>query len=125
MPGGQAEYLRVPQAQYGPIKVPEGPPDDRFLFLSDVLPTAWQAVEYADVPDGRHVAVLGLGPIGDMARRIALHRGAGTVFGVDLVPERLERGARHGRRRSSTSTTVDDVGRRDPRRAPTAAAPTR
>ena len=52
-PGGQAELLRVPQAQYGPIKVPEGPPDDRFLFLSDVLPTAWQAVQYADDPRRR------------------------------------------------------------------------
>ncbi|HEV7625084.1 MAG TPA: alcohol dehydrogenase catalytic domain-containing protein, partial [Streptomyces sp.] len=52
VPGAQAEYLRVPQAQYGPIKVPEGPPDDRFVYLSDVLPTAWQAVEYADIPAG-------------------------------------------------------------------------
>ena len=52
VPGGQAEFLRVPQAQYGPIKVPEGPPDDRFVYLSDVLPTAWQAVEYANVPRG-------------------------------------------------------------------------
>ena len=54
VPGGQAQLLRVPQAHFGPIKVPDGPPDDRFLFLSDVLPTAWQAVAYADVPgDGR------------------------------------------------------------------------
>src|SRR5215211_7157860 len=60
VPGGQAEFLRVPQAQYGPIKVPEGPSDDRFLYLSDVLPTAWQAVEYAAIPDGGSVAVLGL-----------------------------------------------------------------
>jgi threonine dehydrogenase-like Zn-dependent dehydrogenase len=90
VPGGQAEYLRVPHAHYGPIKVPEGPPDDRFVYLSDVLPTAWQAVEYAAVPDGGSVAVLGLGPIGDMASRIALHRGYRT-FGVDLVPERLAR----------------------------------
>ena len=67
VPGGQAEALRVPQAQYGPIKVPEGPPDDRFVYLSDVLPTAWQAVEYADVPDGGSVAIFGLGPIGEMA----------------------------------------------------------
>ena len=52
VPGGQAELLRVPQAQYGPIKVPEGPPDDRFVYLSDVLPTAWQAVQYAAIPDG-------------------------------------------------------------------------
>ena len=66
VPGGQAELLRVPQAHYGPIKVPEGPPDDRFVYLSDVLPTAWQAVEYADVPDGGSVLVLGLGPIGEM-----------------------------------------------------------
>jgi threonine dehydrogenase-like Zn-dependent dehydrogenase len=70
--------------------VPEGPPDDRFVYLSDVLPTAWQAVEYAGVPDGGSVTVLGLGPIGDMAARIAHHRGY-RVFGVDLVPERLER----------------------------------
>jgi threonine dehydrogenase-like Zn-dependent dehydrogenase len=90
VPGGQAEYVRVPQAQYGPIKVPEGPPDDRFVYLSDVLPTAWQAVEYAGIPGGGTVVVLGLGPIGDMACRIALHRGH-RVLGVDLVPERLQR----------------------------------
>jgi threonine dehydrogenase-like Zn-dependent dehydrogenase len=96
VPGGQAEYLRVPQAHYGPVKVQEGPPDDRFLYLSDVLPTAWQAVEYADVPDGEAVLVLGLGPIGEMCTRIAQHRGAGKVLGVDLVPERLERARSHG-----------------------------
>ncbi|MEV6889749.1 zinc-dependent alcohol dehydrogenase [Kribbella sp. NPDC051137] len=95
VPGGQAEYLRVPQAQYGPIKVPDGPPDDRFVYLSDVLPTAWQAVEYAGIPDGGTVAVLGLGPIGDMACRIALHRGY-RVIGVDLVPERLGRARTYG-----------------------------
>ena len=96
VPGGQAEYLRVPQAQYGPIKVPQGPPDDRFVYLSDVLPTAWQAVEYANVPKGGSVVVLGLGPIGDMSSRIALHRGAGRVIGVDLVPERLQRARSRG-----------------------------
>ena len=96
VPGGQAEYLRVPQAHYGPIKVPEGPPDDRFVYLSDVLPTAWQAVEYADIPPGGSVCVLGLGPIGDMATRLAVHRGAGTVIGVDIVPERIGRAASHG-----------------------------
>src|SRR5829696_7019929 len=88
--GGQAEYLRVPQAQNTTIKVPEGPPDERFVYLSDVLPTAWQAVEYAGVPDGGTLVVLGLGPIGDMASRIGLHKGY-RVIGVDLVPERLER----------------------------------
>jgi threonine dehydrogenase-like Zn-dependent dehydrogenase len=96
VPGGQAEYLRVPQAQYGPIKVPEGPPDDRFLFLSDVLPTAWQAVKYALIPEGGSVAVFGLGPIGEMSCRIAQHLGAGQVIGLDLVPERLARSAAHG-----------------------------
>ena len=95
VPGGQAEFLRVPQAQYTHIKVPEGPPDERFVYLSDVLPTAWQAVEYAGIPDGGSVAVLGLGPIGDMATRIALHRGH-RVLAVDLVPERLERAGSRG-----------------------------
>jgi threonine dehydrogenase-like Zn-dependent dehydrogenase len=95
VPGGQAEYLRVPMAHFGPIKVPEGPPDDRFLYLSDVLPTAWQAVEYADVPEGGSVTVFGLGPIGQMSARIAAHRGA-RVIAVDLVPERLEMAGRNG-----------------------------
>src|ERR1700712_2154398 len=89
VPGGQAEFLRVPHADYGPIVVPEGPADDRFVYMSDVLPTAWQAVEYAAVPEGGTVAVYGLGPIGQMCCRVALHRGASRVFGIDLVPERL------------------------------------
>jgi threonine dehydrogenase-like Zn-dependent dehydrogenase len=89
VPGGQAEYLRVPQAHFGPIKVPDGFSDERFLYLSDVVPTAWQAVAYADVEKGGTLAVLGLGPIGMMACRIALHLGVDRVIGVDLVPERL------------------------------------
>jgi len=96
VPGGQAEYLRVPQAQFGPIPVPEDHADQRFLYLSDILPTAWQGVEYADVPDGGTLAVLGLGPVGQFAARIGLHRGAGRVIGVDLVPERLALAAAHG-----------------------------
>jgi threonine dehydrogenase-like Zn-dependent dehydrogenase len=95
VPGGQAEFLRVPQAQNTTIKVPHGPPDERFVYLSDVLPTAWQAVAYADVPPGGTLAVLGLGPIGDMASRIAMHQGV-RVIGVDLVPERLERCRQRG-----------------------------
>jgi threonine dehydrogenase-like Zn-dependent dehydrogenase len=90
VPGGQAEYLRIPQAQFTHIPVPDGPADERFVYLSDVLPTAWQAVAYADVPQGGTLVVLGLGPIGDMASRIAMHQGV-RVIGVDLVPERLER----------------------------------
>src|SRR5437764_594574 len=96
-PGGQAEFLRVPQAHFGPIKVPANDfPDERFLFLSDVLPTAWQAVAYAEIPSGGSVAVYGLGPIGQMCTRIARHRGAERVIGVDIVPERLEMASRHG-----------------------------
>jgi len=64
---GQAEYLRVPQARYTHIKVPQDGPDERYVYLSDVLPTAWQAVEYAEVPEGGTLVVLGLGPIGSMA----------------------------------------------------------
>ena len=96
IPGGQAELLRVPQAHFGPIKVPEGPPDTRFLYLSDVLPTAWQAVAYADVPKGGTLAVWGLGPIGQMCVRIALHQGVGRVLAVDRVPERLAMASEHG-----------------------------
>lgn len=96
VPGGQAEYLRVPQAQYLAIKVPEGPSDERFLFLSDVLPTAWQGVQYANIPEGGALAVLGLGPIGEMATRVAQHQGVKKVIGIDLVPERLERAKAHG-----------------------------
>ncbi|MFL6163760.1 MAG: zinc-dependent alcohol dehydrogenase [Jatrophihabitantaceae bacterium] len=96
VPGAQAEYLRVPQAQFGPVTVPDGTPDEQFLFLSDILPTAWQAVVYADVQPGSSVAVLGLGPVGQFAVRIAKHFGAERVIGVDLVPERLALAARYG-----------------------------
>jgi S-(hydroxymethyl)glutathione dehydrogenase/alcohol dehydrogenase len=108
VPGAQAEFLRVPEAQFMPMKVPEGPPDERFLFLSDVLPTAWQSVAYADVPEGGTLLVLGLGPIGDMASRIALLQGK-RVIGVDLVPERLARVKAHGAEVIDLSV-VDDVG---------------
>jgi threonine dehydrogenase-like Zn-dependent dehydrogenase len=96
IPGGQAEYLRVPHADFMAKKVPEGPSDDRFLYLSDVLPTAWQAVKYANIPQNDTVVVLGLGPIGEMATRIAQHLGAKKVIGIDLVPERLQRSKGHG-----------------------------
>jgi threonine dehydrogenase-like Zn-dependent dehydrogenase len=95
VPGAQAEYLRVPQAHYGPIKVPQGPPDERFIYLSDVLPTAWQAVAYASIPEDGSVAIFGLGPIGQMGARIALHKGY-RVLGVDDVPRRLEMARRCG-----------------------------
>jgi threonine dehydrogenase-like Zn-dependent dehydrogenase len=96
VPGAQAEYLRVPHADFGPIKVPEGPPDDRFLYLSDILPTAWQAVAYAAPPKGGTLAVFGLGPVGQFCTRVAGPLGAERIIGIDLVPERLEMAARHG-----------------------------
>ena len=96
VPGAQAELLRVPQSQFGPIKVPHEHPDERFLFLSDVLTTSWQAVRYADVEPGSTCAVIGLGPIGQMCTRVAKYLGAGRVIGVDSVPERLEMARRHG-----------------------------
>ncbi|AEE45381.1 zinc-dependent alcohol dehydrogenase [Cellulomonas fimi] len=111
VPGGQAQYLRVPQAHYGPVVVPDdGEPDERYLYLSDVLPTAWQAVEYADVPAGGTVVVVGLGPIGQMSARIARHRGAARVIGLDLVPERLAMAQRHGIDVIDVGSTDDVLG---------------
>jgi len=95
VPGGQAQYLRVPHANFGPVKVGEELPDHRYLFLSDVLPTAWQGVRYAGVGPGDTLAVFGLGPIGQMAARIGVHLGA-RVFGIDPVAERRDMAARHG-----------------------------
>lgn len=95
VPGGQAEYLRVPLADYNHIAVTDDLPDQRWLFLSDILPTAWQGVEYAEVPPDGVVAVLGLGPVGQFVARIARTRGH-RVLAVDPVPERREMAARHG-----------------------------
>ena len=108
VPGGQAEYLRVPQAHFGPIKVPHEQPDERYLFLSDILPTAWQAVEYAEVPRDGVLAVLGLGPVGQLCARIGRHQGASRVIAVDSVPERLAMARRHGIE-TLDSRGVDDV----------------
>ena len=96
VPGGQAEYLRVPLASYGPVVVPQGPPDERYLLLSDVLPTAWQAVVYAQVPQGGTLGVWGLGPIGQMCCRVGFLHGAARVIGIDHVPERLAMAQRRG-----------------------------
>ena len=95
VPGGQAEYLRVPHADFGPVKVPEEGPDERWLYLSDILPTAWQAFEYADVPDEGTVAVFGLGPVGQLTTRIARNAGR-RVIAVDRVQERLALAASYG-----------------------------
>ncbi|MBW4705913.1 MULTISPECIES: zinc-dependent alcohol dehydrogenase [unclassified Micromonospora] len=108
VPGGQAEYLRVPQAQFGPIVIPQTGADERYLYLSDILPTAWQAVRYADTPPGGTLAVFGLGPVGQFCARIGRHLGAGRVIGLDLVPERLEMARRHGIETLDVSQ-LDDV----------------
>jgi threonine dehydrogenase-like Zn-dependent dehydrogenase len=107
VPGGQAELLRVPFADFMPMQVPEGPPDERFVYLSDVLPTAWQGVEYAAVPEGGTLLVLGAGPIGDMAARVAMYRGYRVIV-VDRVPERLQRVAARGAETIDLDA-VDDV----------------
>jgi threonine dehydrogenase-like Zn-dependent dehydrogenase len=107
VPGGQAEYLRVPFGNTLPIAVPSDLPDDRFVYLSDVLPTSWQAVQYAATPPGGTLLVLGLGPIGDMCTRIASHLGL-RVIASDVVPERLARATARGTE-VIRSTDQDDV----------------
>jgi threonine dehydrogenase-like Zn-dependent dehydrogenase len=108
VPGGQAELVRVPHANFGPVKLPRELPDERFLYLSDILPTAWQGVEYAAVPLGGSLAVLGLGPVGQLAVRAAKYMGIDDVIGVDLVPERLALAQAHGARTVDLEQ-VDDV----------------
>ena len=108
VPGGQAEYLRVPHADYGPIKVPQTGEDERYLYLSDVVPTAWQAVKYAAPPEGGSLAVLGLGPIGQMSARIGRHLGY-RVIAVDPVAERRAMAERHG---VETMDSAGDVAER-------------
>ena len=91
VPGGQAEYVRVPHADFGPVKVPEGFADERALYLSDILPTAWQGVKWANVPQGGSLAIMGAGPVGLMGLRSAQQQGnAEQIIMVDLVDERLE-----------------------------------
>jgi threonine dehydrogenase-like Zn-dependent dehydrogenase len=88
-PGGQAEYLRVPHADVGPLKVPEGIPDEKLLFLSDVFPTGYMAAENAEIEPGDTVAVWGCGPVGQFTIQCAWMLGAGRVIAIDHVPERL------------------------------------
>ncbi len=108
VPGGQAERVRVPHADFGPVKLPEGMPDERFLYLSDILPTAWQGVKYAEVPEGGSLTVLGLGPVGLLAVRAAKQLGIEQVIGVDLVPDRLAKAEQSGAQVIDL-TAVEDV----------------
>lgn len=88
-PGGQAEYVRVPFSDVGPIVIPDGLDDDQVLFLSDILPTGWMAAENAGIEEGDTVAVWGCGPVGLFAVQSALRRGAGKVIAIDEYPNRL------------------------------------
>lgn len=105
VPGGQAEYLRVPLADYNHIRVGDDLPDDRYLFLSDILPTAWQGVEYAHVPEGGTLAVMGLGPVGQFVARVGVHRGL-RVLAIDPQPERRAMAERHGAQTYDLTETV-------------------
>lgn len=107
VPGGQAEYLRVPFADYGPVKVGQDLPDVRYLYLSDIVPTAWQGVQYADVPEGGTLAVFGLGPVGQFAARAGVHLGY-RVIGIERVPERRAMAERHGVETLDYSETIGD-----------------
>lgn len=95
--GGQAEYVRVVQADNGPTKVPDGIDDDKALFLSDIFPTGWMAALNCDIKPGDTVAVWGCGPVGQMAIQSAWLQGAGRVIAIDHVPERLEMAATAGK----------------------------
>lgn len=95
--GGQAEYLRVPFADVGPIKMPDGIPDEQALFLSDIFPTGYMAAENAEIEPGDTVAVWGCGPVGQFAIQSAWMLGAGRVIAIDNVPERLAMAETHGR----------------------------
>lgn len=106
-PGGQAEYLRVPYADVGPIKVPDGIQDEQVLFLSDIFPTGYMAAENAEIEEGDTVAVWGCGPVGQFAIQSAWMFGAGRVIAIDNVPERLAMAAGIGR---AETINFDDVG---------------
>jgi threonine dehydrogenase-like Zn-dependent dehydrogenase len=95
--GGQAEYLRVPHADVGPIKIESDLSDEKVLFLSDIFPTGFMAAENADIEPGDTVAVWGCGPVAQMAIQSCWMLGAGRVIAIDRVPERLEMARTHGK----------------------------
>lgn len=88
--GGQAQYARVPYADIGPMKVPDGMTDEQVLFLTDIFPTGYMAADYCDIEPGDTVAVWGCGPVGQFAIRSAFMFGAERVIAIDRIPERLE-----------------------------------
>src|SRR5690606_6965207 len=107
--GGQAEAVRVPYADYGCRKVPVGLTDEQVLFLTDILPTGWAGNDWAHVGKGDTVAVFGCGPVGLMAQKVAWHRGAKRVIGVDVVPSRLEMAQKAANAETVNAGEVDAV----------------
>src|SRR4051794_10117484 len=95
--GGQAQYLRVPYADVGPLKIESGLPDDKVLFLSDIFPTGYMAAENADIEPGDTVAVWGCGPVGQFTIKSAWMLKAGRVIAIDRVPERLRMAREQGK----------------------------
>ena len=95
--GGQAQYLRVPYADVGPVRIDSDLPDEKVLFLSDIFPTGWMAAENAEIEPGDTVAVWGCGPVGQFTIQSAWLMGAGRVIAIDRVPERLEMARTHGK----------------------------
>ena len=108
-PGGQAEFLRVPHADFGPIKIESDLPDEKVLFLSDIFPTGWMAAENADIEPGDTVAIWGCGPVAQMCIQSAWMLGAGRVIAIDRVPERLAMAQKFGRAETINFAEVDEV----------------
>jgi threonine dehydrogenase-like Zn-dependent dehydrogenase len=107
--GGQAQYARVPFADYGPRKVPDGLSDEQVLFLSDIIPTAYSGLRWADLKGGETVAVIGCGPVGLMALKLAGLMGASQVIGVDVLPYRLEKAMQCTGARAINAAEIDPV----------------
>lgn len=107
--GGQAEYVRVPYADYGPRKVPDSLTDEQVLFLTDIFPTGWSAIDWAELKGGETVAVFGCGPVGIMAMKSAWLRGAGRVIGIDIEGYRLDMAKKSANVETVNAKEVDVV----------------
>jgi len=109
--GGQAQYLRVPYANVGPFIIREDVPDEKVLFLTDILPTAYWGVENAGVKPGNTVIVLGCGPVGLLAQKCAILKGSERVIGIDYIDYRLDHARKHNQVETVNFTDTHDTGR--------------